>query len=214
MTRCRFQCNLPADPENKTFVAQVMKRRTLLAAPCIIFAGTLSGTFPFARPASAQNTVRGQFNMAAFEPPVPAPAFLLNDLDGEKRSIGPGQADKFILLNFWATWCPPCVRELPSLQKAAARLGPDRFSVFAVSVDKANDLAKIKRFQHKFALTFPIAQDVKSTIANIYGVREFPSTFLVNPKGLIVAAAKGERSWHSDAAIVYFEKVMKRHVQC
>ena len=161
--------------------------------------------------ASAQNTIRGRFNMTAFEPPVSAPAFDIETLDGKKIAVGPGQVNKFVLLNFWATWCPPCVRELPSLQQAVGKIGADRFEVFAVSVDKAKDLATIHRFKKKFALLFPIGLDHESQIASVYGVNQFPSTFLVSPAGMILAAAKGERDWHSDPAISYFEEVMKRH---
>lgn len=164
-----------------------------------------------ARTASAQNTIRGRFNMTAFEPPVSAPAFDIETLGGKNMAVGPGQVNKFVLLNFWATWCPPCVRELPSLQQAVQKVGADRFEVFAVSVDKAKDLATIQRFRKKFALLFPIGLDHKSQIASVYGVNQFPSTFLVSPAGMILAAAKGERDWHSDPAITYFEEVMKRH---
>ena len=161
--------------------------------------------------AVAQNTIRGRFNMTAFEPPVGAPAFGIETLAGGKIAVGPGQVNKFVLLNFWATWCPPCVRELPSLQQAVHKVGADRFEVFAVSVDKAQDLAKIQKFKSKFALAFPIGLDHDSQIAAVYGVNQFPSTFLVSPDGMILAAAKGERDWHTGPAISYFEELMKRH---
>jgi len=189
-----------------------VNRRSVLKALCLAPAASLWNVGRTGD-AYAQNTVGGKFNMAAFEPSVPAPAFQLDDLEGNKRFIGPGQENKFVLLNFWATWCPPCVRELPSLQRLTTLLDADKFGVFAVSVDKEKHIYRILEFQQKLGLTFPIARDDKSKIAKVYGVREFPSTFLVDPGGQIVAAAKGERDWHTQPAIAYFKGFMKRYEQ-
>ncbi len=157
-------------------------------------------------------TVSGSgFDMVAFDPPVPAPEFTLNDLTGSPVTIGPTGEKKFTLLNFWATWCPPCVHELPSLQELSDKMDRERFSILAVSVDTEKDTARIFEFRDKYGLKFSIAQDKDSEIANNWGARQFPSTFLIGPKGEILAAAKGERVWHSKTAIAYFNNVMESY---
>ncbi len=160
------------------------------------------------RAASSQTATGDRFDMVAFEPPVQAPEFTLNDLSGKPRSIGAAGETKFKLLNFWATWCPPCVHELPSLQTLYESMDPQRFSILAVSVDTEQNTGRIFDFRDRFGLKFPIVQDMQSEIANTWGAREFPSTFLVGPRGEILAAAKGERVWHSKNAIAYFNNVM------
>ena len=181
----------------------------LALSPSLSWLGGLSSP----NNAHAQNTINGAFNMAAFTPPFPAPTISAHDLEGKPRRIGPHQNKTFVLVNFWATWCPPCVRELPSLEQAMTKLGRDRFIVLAISVDKARDLHKIEKFRDKYALTFPIIHDQESATAKVYGVHQFPSTFLVAPDGNVVAAAKGERDWHTEPAIKYFSEVMNRYGQ-
>ena len=161
--------------------------------------------------ALSQTSSSSTFEMVSFKPPVPAPKFTLNDLAGASRTIGPEGPKKFTLLNFWATWCPPCVHELPSLQSLHDTMDQERFSLLAVSVDIEANTPRIFEFRDKYGLKFPIAQDANSEIANNWGVRQFPSTFLVGPRGDILAAAKGERVWHSKAAIGYFNSVVENY---
>ncbi len=151
------------------------------------------------------------FNMVDFSPPVPAPDISIQDLAGNERRVGSGQEQKFILLNFWATWCPPCVAEMPSLQMLQNNMNPDKFMVLAISSDRPNHADRVKKFVTDLDLKFSIAHDGDSTISDTYGAREFPSTYLIDPSGNILSAAKGERAWGSIRAIQYFLEVMRHH---
>ncbi len=147
--------------------------------------------------------------MVAFEPPVPAPAIELPDIAADTTSLA-AYRGRYVLLNFWATWCAPCVREMPSLQKLEDALGQEVLSVVAVYVDRAGEEGKVKAFTARMALRFKVILDSKGVAQGTYGARELPSTFLINPAGEIVAAAKGERDWASDEAISYFTEIVAR----
>ena len=152
-----------------------------------------------------------KFDMVDFTPPVPAPEFSIKDIGGETRGVGGDQAGKFVLLNFWATWCPPCVAEMPSLQMLQNNMNPDKFMVLAVSSDRPDHGERVKEFADRLELNFPIAHDRDGTISSSYGAVEFPSTYLIDPSGNILSAAKGERVWGSIRAIQYFLDVMRHH---
>jgi len=149
-----------------------------------------------------------EFDMVAFEPPFPAPNIALKDLDGVDQRVGEGQERKFILLNFWATWCPPCVREMPSLQTLQDLMDPAIFQVLALSTDRPAEAMKVRRFVKKLELSYTIVHDLENTASEAYGATELPSTYLIDPDGNIVSAAKGERVWHNDIAIAYFKDMI------
>lgn len=152
-----------------------------------------------------------KFDMVDFSPPVPAPDFSIKDLAGNTQRVGAGQDPKFILLNFWATWCPPCVAEMPSLQMLQNNMKPEKFMVLGVSSDRPDHADRVKDFVDKLDLKIAIAHDGDSAISNTYGANEFPSTYLIAPSGNILSAAKGERDWGSIRAIQYFLDVMNHH---
>ena len=149
--------------------------------------------------------------MVKFSPPFPAPDISIIGLDGKRHLVGSGQDRKFILLNFWATWCPPCIEEMPSLQSLQDSMDPLNFQVLAISSDPWENRSRVKKFVKKLGLRFDIAHDSDNSISKTYGAREFPSTYLINPDGEIIAAAKGERNWHSQSAISYFSNIMAQH---
>lgn len=159
-------------------------------------------------PGDAHEAKLHGFDMVAFDPPADAPGFDLPDV--RDRQIGlPAFRGRFVLLNFWATWCAPCVREMPSLQRLEDTLGTKGISVVAISLDKPGREAKVKDFASDLDIRFKVLLDSQGVAQKLYGARELPSTFLIDPAGKIVAAAKGERDWASDEAISYFSEIMK-----
>jgi peroxiredoxin len=105
---------------------------------------------------------------------------------------------KPLLINFWATWCPPCLEEMPALERLWRQHKDGGFVLLAVSLDTDPEL--VGPFLARHDLTFPVALDPKFEVANLYGVRALPATFVVDRLGNLTALALGPRTWDNDAA--------------
>jgi peroxiredoxin len=109
-----------------------------------------------------------------------------------------GHRGQVVLINFWATWCPPCLEEMPALERLWQQHKDSGFVLVAVSLDA--DPAPVAPFLAAHRLTFPVALDSKFEVANLYGVRALPATFVVDRLGNLAALALGPRTWDNDAA--------------
>lgn len=118
----------------------------------------------------------------------PAPAFTLTTLAGDTFDLSAAQG-KPVVLNFWATWCGPCQRELPALQAAAERYG-DR--VLIVGVDQGEEPATVQHYVDQLGLTFSIPLDAEFAVSEQYHVRGLPTTFFIDPQGVIRQMWLGE----------------------
>jgi peroxiredoxin len=113
-----------------------------------------------------------------------------------------------VLLNFWATWCPPCRVEMPALERLYVHFRDRGFVALAVSIDTAGAETVVVAFATEQRLTFPIALDPGMTVATRYGVRGLPSTFLVDRRGRIRAIAVGPREWDTPDAYAAIETLL------
>ncbi|MCH9046967.1 MAG: redoxin domain-containing protein [SAR324 cluster bacterium] len=149
----------------------------------------------------------GHVNMrlVEFRRPIPAPDFKVESLSGDKLSLQDFRG-KTVLLNFWATWCPPCVKEMPSMEQLYQKFRNQSFSVVAISIDEAG-AGIVARFVKRLNLSFPIGLDPNKLVSKAYGTNALPSSFILNSEGQVIAAAKGERDWFSEAAVHYMEMV-------
>ncbi|MBT7437783.1 MAG: TlpA family protein disulfide reductase [Cellvibrionales bacterium] len=140
-------------------------------------------------------------------PPSPLP--LLSFDDGLK-SVGIEKfAGKYVLMNFWATWCAPCVTEMPSLDKLAVRLHTKGLIVVAVSQD-LNELSKVKSFLKPMMLEeIVIWYDEKNKGFRELGLRGLPTTILINPDGLMVAKLEGSAEWNEGRLLAQIEEIIK-----
>jgi peroxiredoxin len=109
-----------------------------------------------------------------------------------------GHRGKVVMVNFWATWCPPCLEEMPAMERLYRRHKDAGFTLVAVSVD--TDPKKVTPFVTEHRLTMPIGLDPRMELANTYGVRALPSSFVIGPDGQLAALAIGPRHWDSEAA--------------
>ncbi len=100
---------------------------------------------------------------------------------------------RFVLLNFWATWCLPCLKEMPEFEKAFQEMGEEKLVVLAVGMGE--DTGKISKFAKKYGFTFPLLADPDMKITRLYGVKNIPVTYLINPEGVILGRALGVRDW-------------------
>jgi thiol-disulfide isomerase/thioredoxin len=101
--------------------------------------------------------------------------------------------DKVLVVNFWATWCPPCVKEMPSLQRAWEQLQGEDIAVLAINMGEQKEA--VKRFIQQYPIDLPILLDKDFDMADAWSVSGLPTTYVVNPDGEIVFQAIGEREW-------------------
>ena len=130
--------------------------------------------------------------------PKPAPALKLAGLDGTSHNLAQLR-ERVVLVNFWATWCPPCRREMPSMERLSQTLKGEAFSVLAVDVGESAEAIDLFTSQLDTAPTFPILLDKRSQAMQAWKVAGLPTTYLVDQQGRIVASAIGGREFdHPD----------------
>jgi peroxiredoxin len=108
------------------------------------------------------------------------------------------QRGKVVLVNFWATWCPPCLEEMPAMERLWRRHKDAGFVLVAISLDA--DPKKVPPFVGAQKLTFPVALDPKMETADRYGVRALPSSFVIDRQGTMTGIALGPRHWDDPTA--------------
>ena len=131
------------------------------------------------------------------------PAITLTGLDGSKTTLADYRS-KLVVLNTWATWCPPCRREMPSLERLSKTLDAGRFAVLGVSVDE-HELG-VREYLNDKAVTFAafIDKDL-NVVRDTLGIKIYPTTLLIAPNGALIGAMVGPRDWDSPAMIQLLE---------
>ena len=129
---------------------------------------------------------------------IHAPVFELQGPAGEPQRLLDHRG-KPVILNFWATWCPPCRAEMPSMQRAHETVTDEGISVIAVNVGE--DAETIAGFLSETDIDFPIPMDVDSQVVQRYPVKGLPTTFVIDPEGRLVYSATGEREWDDPALL-------------
>ncbi len=135
----------------------------------------------------------------------PAPDYAFAGPDGETLTLGDFRG-KVVLLNFWATWCPPCVEEMPSLDKLQGKLGGDRFEVLALSLDGSRDI--VDRFFAEFGIDHLVVyMDKEKKAMQAFAVSGLPTSLVVGPDGNLLGGLAGPADWDSaeaEALMSYF----------
>jgi peroxiredoxin len=140
---------------------------------------------------------------------VPAPNFTLPGLDGKMVSLADYKG-KVVLLNIWATWCPPCVEEMPSMEKLHQELKGEAFEILAVSIDVLG-AKEVIPFMKKHKLSFSALTDTKGAIKSLYQTTGVPESFIIDKNGIIVEKVIGPRDWATPGAIRYFRNLIQRN---
>ena len=135
-----------------------------------------------------------------------APNFTLKNLEGKDVSLSEFRG-KFVLINFWATWCGPCKIEMPSLESLYQKFKNKNFAMLAISNDMFGETV-VKPFVEAHKLSFPILLDQRLKASNQFGVVSLPSTFMIDPKGKIIGALYGAEDWTTPSNILYFENLL------
>lgn len=137
----------------------------------------------------------GQFML--IRPLKKAPFAAVDDEKGKPVDLAERLKGKVVLVNFWATWCAPCVTELPTLDKLQGEMGGDKFEVVAVSVD-LRGMEKVGPFwSEKGFKNLAIRLDQRGTLMKAFGTRGLPTTFLVDREGNVVGYLEGHADWAS-----------------
>jgi len=127
-------------------------------------------------------------------PAFEAEDFTLEDLTGPMVSLKDFQG-KVIFLNFWASWCGPCRIEMPAMELLWQVFQDDDFVILAVDVREGRDT--VSSFIEKNDYSFPVLLDSRGKVANMYDLRAYPTTFLIDWEGKVVGKAVGAREWAS-----------------
>jgi peroxiredoxin len=122
-----------------------------------------------------------------------APDFTLPDLNGTEISLAQYRG-KVVLLNFWATWCPPCRLEMPTIEEAYQRYKDQGFEVVAVSVD-AGPQSDVQEFVHEFDLSFQVLLDPNMEVLHTFQSFSLPTTVVIDRQGVIRSRELGYRDW-------------------
>ena len=112
-------------------------------------------------------------------------------------------AGQVVFLNFWATWCVPCLKEMPAMSRLYRKLAGPRFVMLAVNMQESPE--QVAAYVKQHPVEFPIVMDVDGTIARDYGVNNIPLTYIINTEGEVMARALGPREWDSKAGLHFFE---------
>ena len=146
----------------------------------------------------------GEFIPAAS--PQPAPQISVTDMAGNTVELGDFKG-KFLIVNLWATWCQPCLKEMPSLEALQAKLDP-AVTVLAISEDRGGAEA-VKPFAEKLGLDkVKIYLDPKSTATKAIGARGLPTSIVVDADGMVLGRVEGAADWNSVEMLAALKKLM------
>lgn len=137
---------------------------------------------------------------------VVAPDFSLPSLNGEEIRLSSLQG-KVVLLSFWATWCPPCKAEMPSMQKLYEAYRDRGFTVLAVSSDRQGRTVVVP-FMEEYGLTFPALLDPSGSVGFKYGVNGIPTNLVLDKQSRIAYRGVGPRDWNSTASFQLVEQLL------
>ncbi|GFO56595.1 thioredoxin [Geomonas sp. Red276] len=137
-----------------------------------------------------------------------APDFTLKDLSGREVKLS-SLRGKVVLVNFWATWCPPCREEIPSMVQLNKTMQGKPFQMLCCSIDEGGKDA-VETFFKKSGLTLPALLDTDGKVAKRYGTTGVPETFVVDTKGVILKKVVGAMDWNSPQVMAAFDELMRR----
>jgi peroxiredoxin len=132
-----------------------------------------------------------------------APDFVLTDMNGEQHQLSDYRGQG-VFLNFWGTWCKPCEREFPLMDKQYQEVKDQGLQILAVNIGESDFL--VQKFVDRKGLTFPVLIDDNKSVMETYNINPLPTTFLINPEGKIEKIITGEMS--EEMIKAYMEQIM------
>jgi cytochrome c biogenesis protein CcmG/thiol:disulfide interchange protein DsbE len=138
----------------------------------------------------------------------PARDFPLS-LDGKPAHLSDLRG-KVVILNFWASWCPPCIEEAPSLTRLQQHLAPLGGTVLGVDPGEQEDQTSYQNFLTQFQINFPTYLDPADKIARSYGTTMFPESYIIDRKGLFQRKVIGAQDWSSPEMLTYLDSLLNQ----
>ncbi len=137
----------------------------------------------------------------------PAPDFRMPTLDGREVTLA-SLRGRVVMLHFWATWCPPCVEELPTVERLHRSLKGRDFELLAVSVD--DNAGVVREFLQKSGISVPVVMDTDRAVADRYGTFRFPETYLIDRNGIMRRRIIGAQDWTTPQAIAMVSDLLDK----
>jgi len=141
------------------------------------------------------------------QPGLEMPNFTFPDINGREVSLSDHRG-KVVLVNVWATWCPPCRQEMPSMQSLYEKFKGENFEILAVSID-SEGRAAVAPFMRKMNLTFPALLDPGETIRSLYGITGVPESFIIDKQGILVQKIIGPINWATPEVFFFFKDLIQ-----
>ena len=208
-------------------MARIM-RRTVLAAGGTVLGALAGRKLAHLRmsSAAAQGQAPGQISglggpadapglgnlsaMARMDPPAPLPPFVFTDADGKSFRVADytGASGRGLVLNFWATWCAPCVAEMPSLVRLSHALAPDGIAVLPVSADRGGAGVVTSFFRNHAIEGLPVLLDPGSAAVHALRLGGLPTTVLIGQDGLERGRLEGSADWGSPEAAKLVREIL------
>jgi len=190
-------------------LSPLIRAGLLLTAAIVVAALAFYGLRgDFSQNEQAPSVVQGGENKLRLEilkTPIPGPEFVLKDTAGNQINLLQLRG-RVVFVNFWATWCLPCIEEMPAMEKLHQELQKDGLVILAVNFQEGPE--RIKEFLAKHNLTFTALLDHDGKVAERYQAWALPVSVIINKRGEIVARAMGSKDWHSDEALRYFRQLL------
>lgn len=134
-----------------------------------------------------------------------APQFTTTDRKGQVHQLSDFRG-KVVLVNFWATWCSPCVEEMPSMESLRKELDQEQLVIVALSVDDSWEPVKLFFRESNFGLM--IYSDFEGKIARLYGTEKVPETYILNKQGVIVHKVVGATNWMAPKMLSFLRQLL------
>ena len=140
--------------------------------------------------------------------PTSAPKTIFFDDDGKELTLNDFKG-RLTLVNFWATWCAPCRKEMPSLEVLSKQLSGDTFQVLTIATMRSSEEAVKKFFNDNNIIGLPKFRDPKGHLARASGVAALPLTMLLDRKGNEISRLIGDADWSQDETIEFIKKALE-----
>jgi thiol-disulfide isomerase/thioredoxin len=162
-----------------------------------IFAGLLAGLLI--------STAHSAGTLQPFEFDTPGKDFNLTDIKGVTHTLA-DYSGKVVAVNFWASWCPPCIKEMPSMQRLQEKLADEPFAILPANVGEKK--YKVWKFVKLIDFTLPVLLDTDSKTFNAWDASVLPTSFLLDKEGRVRYRVQGDLEWDSEEVVSVIEKLI------
>ncbi len=169
-------------------------------------AGEPSGRTSIKTDANGYTRELEELGFHVFPEPVKLPSFVLKGLNGDSISSG-DFAGTVTLLNFWATWCPPCRKEMPAIERLQESMKGFNFRIVAVNVAEKNQT--VQKFMDSSGYTFPIYLDERGAVGAVFANQGIPTTYLLDDSGMIIAGVVGAYEFDNEKIVRILQELSK-----